>query len=71
MTEPDVKKLVDEMESVKKLLMLQLLAMGYKQKHIASVLGISEAKLSRMLPKAISKDAAKVSASNDSENVVV
>ena len=71
MTDSDVKKLVDEMESVKKLLMLQLLAMGYKQKHIASVLGISDATLSRMLPKGISKDAAKVSASNASENAVV
>ena len=44
------------MQSVKKLMMLQLLAVGYKQKQIAAALGISEATLSRMLPKGIAKD---------------
>lgn len=56
MTDADAKALVGEMEAVKKLLMLQLLAFGYKQKHIAAALGVSEATLSRMLPKGLSKD---------------
>lgn len=43
--------LLQEMQAIKKLLMLQLLAAGYKQKHIATTLGISDATLSRMLPK--------------------
>lgn len=59
MTDADAKALIGEMEAVKKLLMLQLLAMGYRQKHIASALGVSEATLSRMLPKGISKDVPK------------
>ena len=59
MTDGDVKTLIEEMQAVKKLLMLQLLAMGYKQKHIASVLGVSDATLSRMLPKGIAKDVPK------------
>jgi len=59
MTNGDSKALIEEMQAVKKLLMLQLLAMGYKQKHIASALGVSEATLSRMLPKGLSKDTPK------------
>jgi DNA-binding transcriptional regulator LsrR (DeoR family) len=43
--------LLQEMQSVKKLLMLQLLAMGCKQRNLAALLGVSEATLSRMLPK--------------------
>ncbi|MCK1547177.1 hypothetical protein IVB12_35960 [Bradyrhizobium sp. 179] len=31
--------------------MLQVLATGYKQKHVASALGVSEATVSRMMPK--------------------
>ena len=59
MTDPNAKALVEEMQAIKKLLILQLLAMGYKQKNIASSLGISEATLSRMLPKGFSKDLPK------------
>lgn len=59
MTNEDAKTLIEEMQGVKKLLMLQLLAIGYKQKHIAAVLGISEATLSRMLPKGFSKEIPK------------
>jgi DNA-binding XRE family transcriptional regulator len=36
-------------------MMLQLLALGYKQKHLAAVLDVSEATMSRMLPKGITK----------------
>lgn len=59
MPEGSYQSLVEEMQAVKKLLMLQLLAMGYKQKHIAAVLGVSDATLSRMLPKGLSKSAPK------------
>jgi predicted XRE-type DNA-binding protein len=38
---------------VRKLLMLQVLAAGYKQKHIASALGVSPATMSRMMPKGL------------------
>ncbi len=59
MTDHNAKALVEEMQAVKKLLILQLLAMGYKQKQIASALGISDATFSRMLPKGFSKDLPK------------
>jgi predicted transcriptional regulator len=59
MNDANGKALVEEMQAIKKLLMLQLLAMGYKQKRIAAALGVSDATLSRMLPKGLSKDAPK------------
>jgi hypothetical protein len=55
-----LKALIAELQSVKMLLMLQALAMGYKQKHLASVLGVSEATLSRMMPKGFSKELARI-----------
>ena len=45
--------LLDEMKSVKMLLILQLLGMGMKQKQIALMLGISDATMSRLLPKGL------------------
>lgn len=51
MEEADLKTLVQETQSVRKLLTLLVLASGYKQKHIAAALGISEATMSRMMPK--------------------
>lgn len=59
MIDGDSKALIEEMQAIKKLLMLQLLAMGYKQKHLAAALGVSQATLSRMLPKGFSKDLPK------------
>lgn len=53
-------ELVGELRAVKLLLVLQLLAIGYKQKHIAAALSISEATLSRMLPKGLAKEIAKL-----------
>jgi DNA-binding transcriptional regulator LsrR (DeoR family) len=52
-------ELVSEMKSVKLLLILQLLKLGVKQSQIASILGISEATMSRMLPTGLSKSVAK------------
>lgn len=56
MTDENAKALIEEMQAVKKLLMLQLLAVGYKQKDLASTLGVSAATLNRMLPKGLSKE---------------
>ncbi len=42
-----------EMKAVKMLLILQLLRGGAKQSDIAKILGVSDATISRMLPKEI------------------
>jgi len=52
--------LADDIRSVKMLLILQALASGCQQKHIAAALGISDATLSRMLPKGFAKEIAKI-----------
>ena len=52
--------LADELRAVKMLLILQALASGCQQKHIAAALGVSEATLSRMLPKGFAKEIAKI-----------
>ena len=52
--------LADELRAVKMLLILQALALGCQQKHIAAALGVSEATLSRMLPKGFAKEIAKI-----------
>jgi DNA-binding transcriptional regulator LsrR (DeoR family) len=51
MEEADVKTLIQETQWVRKLLTLLALSSGYKQKHIAATLGVSEATMSRMMPK--------------------
>ena len=53
MPEDSLQMLIEETVAVKKLLMLQLLAVGYKQKHLAAILGVSAATLNRMLPKGL------------------
>lgn len=55
---PDESLLV-ELGAIKKLLVLQALASGYKQKHIAATLGISDATLSRMLPKGVHRESGR------------
>jgi len=45
------QELIDETRSVKKLLILQLLISGASQKQIAALLEVSEATMSRMIPK--------------------
>lgn len=47
--------LVSEMRDVKRLLILQLLENGTPQGRIASMLDISPATMSRMLPKGLAK----------------
>jgi len=45
--------LLEEMKSVKMLLVLQLLMGGAKQGDIALMLGVSEATVSRLIPKEV------------------
>ncbi|KLE32714.1 hypothetical protein AAW01_01280 [Aurantiacibacter gangjinensis] len=47
--------LLAEMRDVKRLLILQLLESGTPQGRIASILGVSAATMSRMLPKGLTK----------------
>jgi hypothetical protein len=51
----DLKELLQETRWIRKLLVLKILASGYQQKDIAAVMDVSEATLSRMLPKGLSK----------------
>jgi len=53
MTEEGENTLLQEIQWVRKLLMLQVLAAGFKQKHIAAALGVSPATMSRMMPKGL------------------
>lgn len=58
-------EMISELKSVKMLLILQLLKSGVKQSQIAAILGISEATMSRMLPKGISKSVSRKSAGEE------
>lgn len=52
--------LASELRSVKMLLILQALAIGCQQKHVAAALGVSEPTLSRMFPKGFAKEISKI-----------
>jgi FixJ family two-component response regulator len=52
--------LTSELRSVEMLLVLQALAIGCQQKHVAAALGVSEATLSRMFPKGFAKEISKI-----------
>ncbi|MBZ0259916.1 MAG: helix-turn-helix domain-containing protein [Hyphomicrobiales bacterium] len=56
MSEDTDKEMLQEVQWVRKLLMLQALASGFKQKQLAGALGVSEATLSRMLPKGFARE---------------
>ena len=56
----DDSALASELRSVKMLMILQALAIGCQQKHVAAALGVSEATLSRMLPKGFAKKISKI-----------
>jgi DNA-binding Xre family transcriptional regulator len=58
MNDDDIKTLLQEMQWVRKLLMLQMLTSGCKQKHLAAALGVSNATMSRMMPKGFAKEIA-------------
>jgi DNA-binding transcriptional regulator LsrR (DeoR family) len=55
-----IESLAEDMHSVKMLLILQTLALGCQQKHVAAALGVSDATLSRMFPKGFAKEIAKI-----------
>jgi predicted transcriptional regulator len=52
-------EIVAELKSVKMLLVLQLLRAGTTQSQIAAMLGVSDATMSRMMPKGLSKSLRK------------
>ena len=53
----ETDELAAEVRAVKKLLILQLLRSGATQSQIAAILGVSDATMSRMLPKGTAKSA--------------
>lgn len=58
-----------ELRSLKMLTILQLLRQGVKQGQIAAMLGVSDATMSRMLPKGIAKSVAKNGAAISTEGI--
>jgi predicted transcriptional regulator len=50
---------LSELRALKMLMILQLLRLGVKQGNIAAMLGVSDATMSRMLPKGIAKSVTK------------
>ncbi len=58
--EPQTNEVLEELRAVKMLLILNALAQGCQQKHVAAALGVSDATLSRMFPKGFAKEIAKV-----------
>jgi DNA-binding transcriptional regulator LsrR (DeoR family) len=62
-------ELLAEIKAVKMLLILQLLRSGAKQSQLASMLGISEATMSRMLPKGLTKGVSKNGTANLGEGM--
>jgi DNA-binding transcriptional regulator LsrR (DeoR family) len=51
--------LAADIRAIKMLMILQLLRSGVRQSQISATLGISEATMSRMLPKGIAKSISK------------
>ncbi|MGE4527246.1 MAG: hypothetical protein AB7D00_02665 [Rhodospirillaceae bacterium] len=65
----ETNDVMGELRSLKMLMILQLLHQGIKQGQIAAILGISEATMSRMLPKGIAKSVAKSGATSLMEGI--
>lgn len=51
---------LEELRAIKMMLILNALAQGCQQKHVAAALGVSDATLSRMFPKGFAKEIAKI-----------
>lgn len=60
MASDESSELLGELKNVKMLLILQAMALGCQQRQVAAALGVSEATLSRMLPKGLGKELARV-----------
>lgn len=68
MNDKDAKTLIEEVRAMKMLLVLQLMGQGVKQRQIASILGVSEATVSRMIPKVGSKPSKNASLPVEEQN---
>jgi DNA-directed RNA polymerase specialized sigma subunit len=66
MNEQNADQLLQEMRDLKMLLILQLLNSGVKQKQIGLMLGVSEATMSRLVPKGLGLGKSSVHKSMDS-----
>lgn len=55
----ETDEVLGELRALKMLMILLLLRQGVKQAQIAAMLGVSEATMSRMLPKGIAKSVVK------------
>lgn len=55
MTEEQANAILKELELLRKLKMLELFKKGYSQSQLAQVLGVSQATISRMVPKVTPK----------------
>ena len=64
----DNAELLKEVRAVKMMLILNVLAQGCQQKHVAAALGVSEATLSRMFPKGFAKEIAKIADRRSANN---
>ena len=58
--EANDSEVLEELRAVKMMLILNALAQGCQQKHVAAALGVSNATLSRMFPKGFAKEMSKV-----------
>lgn len=58
--ETNKDEFLEELRAIKMMLILNALAQGCQQKHVAAALGVSDATLSRMFPKGFAKEIAKV-----------
>ena len=59
-TNPDLARIADQLDDLRRLTILQLVAFGVQSSHIAKTLGVHSSAISRMMPvreiqKAISK----------------
>lgn len=57
MTEDQADAILKELETLRKLKLLELLDMGYSQGQLAKVLGVSQPTISRMVPNVAAKKA--------------
>ncbi len=52
----ELRKIAGDLDAIKKLMILELIQKGLKQKQISRVLNVSEATLSEMFPKGLLKE---------------
>ena len=66
----EAEELASDIRAIKMLMILQLLRAGVRQSQVAAMLGVSEATMSRMLPKGIAKSVAKGATAISAEDAV-